>query len=70
MWQIIIGLMKVLIAGHSYTYFPDSILQFPLISVASFDDETFGIDEEYNLIKSTDGGLTSQKVDSSIVFRV
>ena len=57
-------------AGYSYTYFPDSILQFPLISVASFDDKTFfGVDEEYNLIKSTDGGLTSQKVDSSIVFR-
>jgi len=28
-------------AGLTYTYFPDSILQFPLVSVASFDDKTF-----------------------------
>lgn len=57
-------------AGYTYTSFPDSVLQFPLVSVASFDDKIFfGVDEDNNLIKSLDGGLTSYKGDASIIFR-
>ena len=48
-----------------YTHPEDSVINFPLISVADFDDRVFFGSENNQLIKSTDQGISYSIVDTS-----
>ena len=49
-----------------YTYPEDSTIEFGLVSVADYDENVFfGVDNQGNLIKSLDKGMTSVIVDTS-----
>jgi hypothetical protein len=51
-----------------YTYPEDSTIEFRLVSVADYDDNVFfGVDNDGNLIKSLDNGMTYIIVDTSDV---
>ncbi len=52
-----------------FTYPLDSLIDFPLLSVADFDDKTFfGLNSEKKLIKSIDNGMSSIIVDASEIY--
>ncbi len=52
-----------------FTYPLDSLINFPLVSVADFDDKTFfGLNSEKKLIKSIDNGNSYSIVDGSEIY--
>jgi hypothetical protein len=52
-----------------YSYPVDSTIEFRLVSVSEYNDKTFfGVDDEGNLIKSENRGISSMIVDTSKVI--